>query len=510
MSISPLPRSNNTNWLKFHKKHCNDILNSSYLTLLIGDSLIAGLSRYPNIWRRYFKPLNAINCGIGADRMQNVLWRSNNLPSSAFFQNAVILCGTNNIQRDSSEDIVDGILEIALSLKRKYHHLNIVVCGLLPRDVNWSVNHIFINETNDYLLYRCSLNDFNFIKPKDWTLHNGSLKPNLFYMDNLHLVEEGNMNLSESIINVIKPNKNILTESISISSKCFNHAADFNINDHHFPPLPCNMSVRKFVPSSERVYANSIHSCKPVTVSDVPGSKFVTTTRVHSCKPVCAKNARTSKPVTTSNARSCKPVCANYVRKSKPVTTSNVRKSIHITVSNTHTSKTICESKPVCGSIVRESKPVTTSNVYKSKYVSINNVRTSKPVCDSNVCVSKPFPVSNVCTSNAVSISNVRKNKPLSSKCQKNYLALMFYLSALFCEFLLLGMFSNNNFCLISNTEFVIKSTDTFYNVPNILCNNNSNFLQIIYSEDFNDFYARKPWYIFKNFGDLFFDVSYI
>ena len=310
MSISPLPQSNNTSWPKLHNKHCNDILNSSYSTLLIGDFLIAGLSRYPNIWRRYFKPLNAINCGIGGDRIQNVSWRSNNLPSSPFFQNAVILCGTNNIQRDSSEDIVDGILEIALSLKRKYHHLNIVVCGLLPRDANWSVNRIYINEINDYLSYKCGLNDFNFVKPKDWTLHNGSLKPNLFYMDNLHLVEEGNMKLSESIINVIKPNKNIPTESISISSKCFNHAADLNINDYDFPPLPCNMSVRNFVPSS-----------KPVSVSDVRGSKFVTTSKVHSCKPVCAKNVCTSKPVTTSNARSCKPVCTNYVRKSKPVTT---------------------------------------------------------------------------------------------------------------------------------------------------------------------------------------------
>ena len=135
------------------------------------------------------------------------------------------------------------------------------------------------------------------VKPKDWTLHNGSLKPNLFYMDNLHLVEEGNMKLSKSIINVIKPNKNIPLESISISSKFFNHAADFKINDHDFPSLPCNMSVRNFIPSSERVYANSIHSCKPVSVSDVRGSKFVTTSKVHSCKPVCAKNVGTSKPV---------------------------------------------------------------------------------------------------------------------------------------------------------------------------------------------------------------------
>ena len=188
------------------------------------------------------------------------------------------------------------------------------------------------------------MNDFKFVKPKDWTLHNGSLKPNLFYMDNLHLVEEGNIKLSELIINVIKPNKNLPTESISISSKCFNHAADLNINDYDYPPLPCNMSVRNSVPSSERVYANSIHSCKPVSVSDVHGSKFVTTSKVHSCKPICAKSVHTNKPVTTSNVRSCKPVCANYVRKSKPVTTSNVRKSKLITVSHFPSSKRICAS----------------------------------------------------------------------------------------------------------------------------------------------------------------------
>ena len=70
----------------------------NYSTLLIGDSTIAGLSRYFNIWKRYFKPLYAINCGIGGDSVENILWRCKNLPSCPNFQNAVIMCGTNNIQ----------------------------------------------------------------------------------------------------------------------------------------------------------------------------------------------------------------------------------------------------------------------------------------------------------------------------------------------------------------------------------------------------------------------------
>ena len=84
----------------------------NYFTLLIGDSMTAGLSRYSNNWNRYFKPLNAINCGIGGNRVQNILRRCQHLPSSPRLQNAVIMCGTNNIQHNSVEDIVDRIVEI--------------------------------------------------------------------------------------------------------------------------------------------------------------------------------------------------------------------------------------------------------------------------------------------------------------------------------------------------------------------------------------------------------------
>ena len=78
-----------------------------------------------NIWKRYFKLLSAINCGKGWDKMQNISWRCENLPSSPHLQNVVIMCGTNNTHHTSAEDIVDGIVEIALSLRRKYHPIAI-------------------------------------------------------------------------------------------------------------------------------------------------------------------------------------------------------------------------------------------------------------------------------------------------------------------------------------------------------------------------------------------------
>ena len=46
------------------------------------------------------------------------------------------MCGTNNIQHTFVEDIVDGIVKIALSLRRKYHPIATFARGLLPRDNN--------------------------------------------------------------------------------------------------------------------------------------------------------------------------------------------------------------------------------------------------------------------------------------------------------------------------------------------------------------------------------------
>ena len=201
----------------------------NYSTLLIGDSIIAGLSRYSNIWNRYFKPFNAINCGIGGDRVQNILWQCQNILSSPLLHNAVSICGTNNIWHSSVEDIVDGIVEIALSLRRKYHPIAIFVCSLLPHDNNWSINRVYVDKINNYLCYKSKLNGINFINHTDWTLQDGSLKTNLFYTDKLHLFEEGNAKLAVSIYHSINRNVSKINEIVSISLKLFACDIGFNL-----------------------------------------------------------------------------------------------------------------------------------------------------------------------------------------------------------------------------------------------------------------------------------------
>ena len=208
------------------------------------------------------------------------------------------MCGTNIIQHHSVEDLVDGIVEIALSLRRKYHPIAIFLCGLLPRDDNWSINIVYINEINKYICYKSKLNGVSFINYTDWTLQDGSLKPNLFYANKLHLIEEGNAKLAVSLYNSINPDASI-NKSVSISSKLFACHTSFNLKQEDFPMLPCNVSIR-----------NSV--CNP----DKPIVKYV---RKSIFKSASTSSVLPGKPNSDSNFRSSKLVSASSVRPGKPI-----------------------------------------------------------------------------------------------------------------------------------------------------------------------------------------------
>ena len=145
-----------------------------------------------------------------------MLWRCNNFPPSLSVKNIIVMCGINNIQHDSVEDITGGMIDISSQLRRIYKNSN-VVCGLLPRDESWSV---YINELNEYFRHKCNFIGVTFIDQIDWTSQNGSLISNLYYNDNLHLIEEGSAKLAALIykhINLPVCNNN----NVSVATNLF-------------------------------------------------------------------------------------------------------------------------------------------------------------------------------------------------------------------------------------------------------------------------------------------------
>ena len=161
------------------------------------------------------EPLKTLNCGIGGDRVQNVLRRAQNVPVISSLRNVVILCGTNNLFQDSPEEIADAVIETAKTFQSKYNSINIAIGGILPRNVSWSINRVLIKEVNEILQEKCSKLFFIYISYDScWTVANGSLNPDLFFLDNVHLVEQGNLNLAESIFSSIE-NCNGVTKRVS-------------------------------------------------------------------------------------------------------------------------------------------------------------------------------------------------------------------------------------------------------------------------------------------------------
>ena len=152
MTTIPSMRSSKTNWLKFHCHHCSSFITNRFKTIIIRDSIAAGLNQYPSAWKKYLEPLKTLNYCIGGDRVQNVLWRVQNLPVISSLKNVVILCGTNNLLQDSPQNIADSVIEISVTFQSKYNSINIAIGGIHPGDASWSIiNLVLIKEVNEIL-----------------------------------------------------------------------------------------------------------------------------------------------------------------------------------------------------------------------------------------------------------------------------------------------------------------------------------------------------------------------
>ena len=163
MALIPTELFNKSNWVEYHRNHCFKIKDSKPNTLLLEESIVAGLSRYLNVWNEYFAHINALNLGIGGDRVEIVLWRAIDLPLPSSVKNFVILCGTNNISIDTPRDIADCIISIGSILQKKSCGINASICGLIQRDEGWLVNRVLINEVNEILKHQYNINGFAFI-----------------------------------------------------------------------------------------------------------------------------------------------------------------------------------------------------------------------------------------------------------------------------------------------------------------------------------------------------------
>ena len=62
---------------------------------------------------------------------------------------------------------------------------------------------------------------------------------------------------------------------------------------------------------------------------------------------------------------------------------------------------------------------------------------------------------------------------------------------------------------MISNDKYLFQNMSIAYNAPNIVYSNSNNFLQIDYSNFFDNYCSFKPSYVFNKFVSLLFDGNW-
>jgi Lysophospholipase L1 and related esterases len=170
--------------------------------VLIGNSIThfwAGepsfrIARGEKSWKKLFKGKVVRNMGFGWDRLENALWRVNHEELDGYNAEKIfVLMGTNNLERDTDDEIIYGLNALLSSIYKKQPQAQIYVCAILPRK-NLEERIAKLNQRIESLI---SNSPMKFVPMHTLlTLPSGKIDPTLF-PDGLHPNAEGYKKMGE-------------------------------------------------------------------------------------------------------------------------------------------------------------------------------------------------------------------------------------------------------------------------------------------------------------------------
>lgn len=102
--------------------------------LFLGDSITFGWTRAPDVWKQYYARYDPANFGIGGDTTENVIWRIEHGEFDGIHPRVVVLMlGTNNVMRNTGEEIAAGDAKIIREIQEKVPGVKVLLLGIFPR-----------------------------------------------------------------------------------------------------------------------------------------------------------------------------------------------------------------------------------------------------------------------------------------------------------------------------------------------------------------------------------------
>ena len=133
--------------------------------------------------------------GVGGDWAENVVWCVNDIKLLQSVRSVDINCSTNNIDTINSDETNLYTVAIARCISHCYPNIQVIVGGLLPKNIHWSAQRVKIEKTSAYLKDHCDRSTKMTFMTQDQScsLPANFLNIQLYYKDYLHLMEKGNI-----------------------------------------------------------------------------------------------------------------------------------------------------------------------------------------------------------------------------------------------------------------------------------------------------------------------------
>ncbi len=113
--------------------HADRMARGNIDAIFLGDSITQRWQLYDDLWHATVDADTTVNLGIAGDTIEHVLWRleqgclAESAPDFVFIQ-----VGTNNVGRQTDEQVAAGIVEVAKSVHARLPKAEITVYGLFP------------------------------------------------------------------------------------------------------------------------------------------------------------------------------------------------------------------------------------------------------------------------------------------------------------------------------------------------------------------------------------------
>ena len=202
--VSQRREAGNYEWKLRHHSRLDTLIASRPKAVILGNSIThywggtpdCKRKNGPKTWDKIMAPAGFINLGYGWDYIENVLWRVYHGELDGFVaENVVLMIGTNNLKKNTDQEIVEGIRFLMKEIKYRQPEARIKLMGIFPRR-----NHEKrIEGLNRMLQAMTHQEGYRFADvTKQLVLKNGQVDESLF-LDGLHPNEKGYKKIAKYI-----------------------------------------------------------------------------------------------------------------------------------------------------------------------------------------------------------------------------------------------------------------------------------------------------------------------